>query len=169
MWPSAGQKRDYSHLWGATSQQQQPPQQPPPQPPQPQQVEAVEAEVEAMDAEAEAEAEAERVEHARQVAADAADAPHGAAPSDGVLSTPPHARRTPLGNPADGTAAVQPVAASANVPAGGPAGGKHASARPAVYPPPRVAPDEPSENSPPAAPSPPTAGVGSSQADPILL
>ena len=137
----------------------------------------------AMDAEAEAEAEAqaqararahaERVEHAEYVAAAAADRSHGAAPYGGVPSTPPHARRTPLGNPADGlgygAAAVQPAAASVNVPAGGPLGGKHASARPAAYPPPRVAPDEPSENSPPAAPTPPGAGVGSSQADPILL
>ena len=109
------------------------------------------------------------MEHAGHVAAAASDRPHGAAPYGGVPSTPPHARRTPLGNPADGAAAVQPAAASANVPAGGALGGKLASARPAAYPPPRVAPDEPSENSPPAAPTPPGAGVGSSQADPILL
>ena len=120
-------------------------------------------------AQARARAQAERVEHAGHVAAaDYVTPPYGAAPC-GLPSTPPHARRTPLGNPADGAAAVQPAAASVNVPAGGPLGGKHASARPAAYPPPRVAPDEPSENSPPAAPTPPGAGVGSSQADPILL
>ena len=113
-------------------------------------------------------------QHAGHVAAaDYVTPPYSGAPCGLPSTPPPHARRTPLGNPADGlgygAAAVLPAAASVNVPAGGPLGGKHASARPAAYPPPRVAPDEPSENSPPAAPTPPGAGVGSSQADPILL
>ena len=121
-------------------------------------------------AQAQAQAQAERVEHAGHVAAaDYVTPPYSGAPCGLPSTPPPHARRTPLGNPADGAAAVLPAAASVNVPAGGPLGGKHASARPAAYPPPRVAPDEPSENSPPAAPTPPGAGVGSSQADPILL
>ena len=79
------------------------------------------------------------------------------------------ARRTPLGNPGDGTAAAPPAATSANVPTNGPSAGKPPfAARPAGAAP-GVA-DAPSENSPPApAGAGSTPGMGSSQADPILL